>query len=74
MRVIAAKNEALQALGIAKNVGWNAFAFDFQEIDQSVSCADDVSVNHRIGLGQLRVMLCDGPKRSELLERILPLV
>jgi hypothetical protein len=41
IRVIAAKNEALQTLGIAKNVGWNAFALHFQEFDRSVSCAGE---------------------------------
>ena len=42
IRVIAAENEALQALGISKNICWNAFPLRFHEIDQSISCARDV--------------------------------
>jgi hypothetical protein len=67
MRVIAAKNEALQALSISKNVAWNEFTFRFEEIDKSINSTRDTPMNQRIRPCQLGVAFCDRPKSSKLL-------
>ena len=74
MRVISAKKETLQALSISKNVAWNALTFHFEEIEKSINCTRDTSVNQRIRPCQLGVAFCDRPKSSKLLQGIFPLV
>jgi len=51
VRVISAKEEALQALGVAKNVVWDPLTFRGKEIDESVDGGGDTLVNQRIRLG-----------------------
>ena len=49
-RVIPAKKDALQALSVPKNIGWNPLAFRAKEIDESVDSGGDALMNHSIGL------------------------
>jgi hypothetical protein len=44
------KKEALQALGISKNVAWNALTFHFEEIEKSINSTRDTPMNQRISL------------------------
>jgi hypothetical protein len=74
MRVIAAEKEALQALSVSKNVAWDALTFRFEEIEKSINCTRDASVNQRIRPCQLGVALCDRPKSSKLLNGIFLLL
>src|SRR3984893_9902172 len=68
------KKEALQALGISKNVAWNALTFHFEEIEKSINSTRDTPMNQRIRPCQLGVAFCDLPKSSKLLHGIFPLV
>ena len=51
VRVISAKEEALQALRAPKNVDWNSLTFRGKKIDESVDRDNDTFVNQRIRLG-----------------------
>ncbi len=51
MRVISAKEEALQALSVPKNVVWDPLMFRGKEIDESVDGGGDTLVNQLIRLG-----------------------
>jgi hypothetical protein len=68
------KKEALQALGISKNVAWNALTFHFEEIEKSINSTRDTPMNQRIRPCQLGVAFCDRPKSSKLLHGIFLLV
>jgi hypothetical protein len=73
IRVISAKEEALQALSISKNIAWNALTFQFEEIEKSINSTRDIPRNQRIRPCQLGVAFCDRPKSSKLLHGIFPL-
>jgi len=45
VRVITAKKETLQTLGIPKNQAWNALALYFKEIDKPINRASETPVN-----------------------------
>ena len=73
VRVISTKKEALQALSIPKNVGWNPLTFRAKEIDESVDRGGKTLVNQRIRLRQFGVARRCRPKSSKLLDRLLAL-
>ena len=71
--VVSAKQEALQALGIPKNVFGNALTLHFEKIGRPVSRTSETRVNQRIRPCQLGVRPGNRPKRFELLDPLLRL-
>jgi hypothetical protein len=55
VRVISAKKDALQALGIPQNVAWSPLTFRFEEIDESVDRGCNTLVNRGIRLRQFGI-------------------
>ena len=72
--VVSAKQEALQALRIPKNLVGNALTLHFEKTGEPVNCLSDTPVNQSIRPGQLGVALRNCPESFELLDRIFPLV
>src|SRR5262249_34866093 len=53
VRIVFAKQEALQSLRLAKDVPRYTLPFQLKEVGQPVNCVGDVPVNQRIALAQL---------------------
>lgn len=74
MQSITAKKEALQRLGISKNLAGSMLSFYCEEIVKLVDRASETSVKLGDQTCKLGIALCHRPKSIDLRDGILPFV